>query len=140
MVRTTMRAMLAALAFCMVSLLAAPHAEAAHPDLFYNFYNGPTPYGPGLPAHVASFDGKDWGGAWLYHHGSGNGDSVACFKEYGGRLYAGLRLGAGGSSVQVSTPLVVSLTGADGTTQPQTLTVKGLSLVPSPAARRRAFN
>jgi hypothetical protein len=52
MVRTSMRAMLAALALCVASLLAASQAEAAHPDLFYNFYNGPTPCGPGLPAQL----------------------------------------------------------------------------------------
>ena len=57
MVRISMRAMLAASALgCLVSLLGievgGSKAQAAHPDLFYNFYNGPTSSGAGTPAQL----------------------------------------------------------------------------------------
>ncbi len=52
MVRTT-RALIAALALgCMAGLLAPSQAEAAHPDIFYNQYVGPSPYGGGVPAQL----------------------------------------------------------------------------------------
>jgi hypothetical protein len=53
MKRTTLRAMLALAAlgtfWCVVG---TSQAEAAHPDIFYNFYNGPTIYGAGQPAQL----------------------------------------------------------------------------------------
>ncbi len=52
MVRT-MRVMLAASALGLVtSLLAASQAEAAHPDIFNNYYVGPAPNGGGIPAQM----------------------------------------------------------------------------------------
>jgi hypothetical protein len=48
-----MRAMLVAAALgCLGVLAAGRSAEAAHPDIFYNFYNGPTVYGQGTPAQL----------------------------------------------------------------------------------------
>jgi hypothetical protein len=53
MVSKTMRALLASLALsCVWSLTGASTAQAAHPDLFYNFYNGPTAYGSGAPVQL----------------------------------------------------------------------------------------
>jgi hypothetical protein len=53
MVRTTMRTVLAALAAsCLLSLAAGSTARAAHPDIFYNFYQGPSAVGPGSPAQL----------------------------------------------------------------------------------------
>ncbi len=33
-------------------MLFATQAGAAHPDVFYNYYNGPTVYGQGTPAQL----------------------------------------------------------------------------------------
>lgn len=51
MVRSTMRAMLAVMAFgCLAAF--GTQAEAGHPDIFYNYYNGPTRFGVGQPAQL----------------------------------------------------------------------------------------
>ena len=34
------------------SLIGSGTAEAAHPDIFYNFYQGPTASGVGTPAQL----------------------------------------------------------------------------------------
>lgn len=53
MVRTTLRLALSTLALSgMLSLAADSTAEAAHPDIFYNYYQGPTAAGPGTPAQL----------------------------------------------------------------------------------------
>ena len=53
MVRTTLRAMLAVVALSGTwSCWDSSTAEAAHPDIFYNFYQGPTAYGIGSPAQL----------------------------------------------------------------------------------------
>jgi hypothetical protein len=53
MVRTSMRTMLALLVLGgLISLWNAPQAKADHPDLFYNFYAGPTAGGVGAPAQL----------------------------------------------------------------------------------------
>jgi hypothetical protein len=53
MVRTTMRATFAALALGYLALVtSAPTAKAAHPDLFYNHYQGPTACGDGTPVQL----------------------------------------------------------------------------------------
>lgn len=53
MVRTTLRAMLALAAIGAFWWIAGTsQAEAAHPDIFYNYYQGPTIYGAGQPAQL----------------------------------------------------------------------------------------
>ena len=53
MFRPMMRAMLAAVVLgCLAGFFAGTPAEAAHPDLFYNYYTGPTIYGAGQPAQL----------------------------------------------------------------------------------------
>ncbi|MEX0677746.1 MAG: hypothetical protein WD063_11760 [Pirellulales bacterium] len=53
MVRPMTRAMLAAVVLgSLAGVFAGATAEAAHPDIFYNFYNGPTIYGAGQPAQL----------------------------------------------------------------------------------------
>ncbi len=53
MVRTTTRAMLTALtAGCLWTCLGTAPARADHPDIFYNFYNGPTAVGAGQPVQL----------------------------------------------------------------------------------------
>jgi len=46
------RRALAGLAACGCLGLLCATADAAHPDIFYNFYNGPTACGPGQPAQL----------------------------------------------------------------------------------------
>jgi hypothetical protein len=50
MVRASLRALQAAFVLGAVLSFLAPPAKAAHPDLFYNFYVGPTANGSGVPA------------------------------------------------------------------------------------------
>ncbi len=53
MIRPRLRAMLAALALgCLATLFGGSQAAAAHPDIFYNYYNGPTAFGQGTPAQL----------------------------------------------------------------------------------------
>ena len=52
MIRTTLRAMLAVLAFGSLSSLLSATAEAAHPDIFYNFYAGPKACSTGSPTQL----------------------------------------------------------------------------------------
>lgn len=53
MARLTMRAMLATLVLgFLAGAFSGSTAEAAHPDIFYNFYNGPTIFGSGTPAQL----------------------------------------------------------------------------------------
>jgi hypothetical protein len=53
MVRTTLRALVAVAATgALVCALGGSQARAEHPDIFYNFYNGPTIYGAGQPAQL----------------------------------------------------------------------------------------
>jgi hypothetical protein len=53
MIRPSLRAALAAVVFAgLSSLAAAPSAHAAHPDLFYNYYVGPSCSGAGTPAQL----------------------------------------------------------------------------------------
>ena len=52
MVRMTLRAMLAVLALGSLASLVPATAEGAHPDIFYNFYNGPSATGAGVPAQM----------------------------------------------------------------------------------------
>ena len=52
MLRTPLRAALAALVLGCLASFAAPQASAAHPDIFYNYYNGPTVFGQGTPAQL----------------------------------------------------------------------------------------
>ena len=48
-----LRAVFAALALGLVAgFLTGSKAEAAHPDIFYNFYVGPSAYGGGVPAQM----------------------------------------------------------------------------------------
>jgi hypothetical protein len=79
MVRTMVRWALIAGALC---LAAASTVSAAHPDIFYNFYNGPTAAGPGVPVqlYVSPRPTPEWVGhtyitypplsphEFLYHH------------------------------------------------------------------------
>lgn len=51
MVRTMVRAAFVAGAMGLLVWLGGS-AQAAHPDIFYNYYNGPTAYGPGQPAQL----------------------------------------------------------------------------------------
>ncbi|MGD9720665.1 MAG: hypothetical protein AB7O59_16320 [Pirellulales bacterium] len=47
------RAMLSALTLTALACVAVPsQVEAAHPDIFYNQYVGPSPYGGGVPAQM----------------------------------------------------------------------------------------
>jgi len=52
MVRTSLRAMLAIVALGCFVEFSTSTAKAAHPDIFYNFYNGPSAAGPGVPAQL----------------------------------------------------------------------------------------
>jgi hypothetical protein len=53
MVRKTMRTMLAALALGFVATATTSStAQADHPDIFYNFYNGPSYAGVGVPVQL----------------------------------------------------------------------------------------
>jgi hypothetical protein len=53
MARTTMRSVLAlTIASCLLVASQASTAKAAHPDIFYNFYAGPTACGMGTPAQL----------------------------------------------------------------------------------------
>jgi hypothetical protein len=46
-------ALLAALVLgSLVSLATPSQTEAAHPDIFYNYYVGPSTYGGGVPAQL----------------------------------------------------------------------------------------
>jgi hypothetical protein len=83
MVRQTMRAMLAALVLgCLLSFAGNSTVKAAHPDLFYNYYNGPSASGAGTPVqmYVSPRPTPPWVGhtyityqplmpqEFLYHH------------------------------------------------------------------------
>lgn len=54
MLRMSLRAALAAGAVAVaLAFIAGPgEAQAAHPDLFYNYYVGPAPYAGGVPASM----------------------------------------------------------------------------------------
>ncbi len=53
MVRSMMRALAAVLAVgWLIGGFGSTPAEAGHPDLFYNYYQGPTAYGTGQPAQL----------------------------------------------------------------------------------------
>ena len=53
MVRTSMRAIVApVLVSLMFVATQSGTAHAAHPDIFYNFYNGPTASGVGTPVQL----------------------------------------------------------------------------------------
>ncbi len=53
MFRTTLRAMLAALAVsCLSGFSTSTTAQAGHPDIFYNFYAGPRGYYPVAPTQL----------------------------------------------------------------------------------------
>jgi hypothetical protein len=53
MARTTMRSVLAlTIASGLLVAWQASTAKAAHPDIFYNFYVGPTAGGMGTPAQL----------------------------------------------------------------------------------------
>ncbi len=52
MVRQTLRALVAAGTFGLLVAMTGSTAQAAHPDIFYNFYQGPTKYGAGAPAQL----------------------------------------------------------------------------------------
>lgn len=53
MVRRTMRAMLAVFVLdCLMCFAGSSTAQAAHPDLFYNYYNGPMSAGAGTPVQL----------------------------------------------------------------------------------------
>lgn len=53
MVRSTLRTMLSTLALgTLAVLLCGTPARAEHPDIFYNYYNGPTVFGAGTPAQL----------------------------------------------------------------------------------------
>jgi hypothetical protein len=77
------RAILAALAMASLLLLFMElQAGAAHPDIFNNYYVGPSPYGGGIPAQLyvsprpsPPFVGHTWitypplnPHEFLYHH------------------------------------------------------------------------
>jgi len=51
MLRHSMRAMLFALV-CGCLLAGSQGAQAAHPDIFYNYFVGPSAAGPGVPAQL----------------------------------------------------------------------------------------
>ncbi|MDE2291358.1 MAG: hypothetical protein KGL53_04685, partial [Elusimicrobia bacterium] len=80
---------------------------------------------------VYAFDTKSWA---LVQQFPTQNDYVTSMDAFGGNLYLGMHTSAGDAQVLVSTPLAVSLTGADGTVAAQTLAVKGLSLIPSASA------
>ena len=48
----TMRVLLALALALLAGLMLAEHAGAAHPDIFYNYYVGPSPNGGGIPAQL----------------------------------------------------------------------------------------
>lgn len=48
----TMRVTLALAAVLLMSLLAMADAQAAHPDIFYNYYVGPSAHGGGAVAQL----------------------------------------------------------------------------------------
>ncbi|HEY2893277.1 MAG TPA: hypothetical protein VGJ16_03665 [Pirellulales bacterium] len=53
MFRTTRRALVVLpIAVCAILAVRVPAARAAHPDIFYNFYVGPTACGAGTPAQL----------------------------------------------------------------------------------------
>ncbi len=52
MVRSTRTMLAAAVLGLLASVLAGSQAEAAHPDIFYNYYVGPSAYGGGIPAQM----------------------------------------------------------------------------------------
>ncbi|REK11995.1 MAG: hypothetical protein DWQ37_13320 [Planctomycetota bacterium] len=53
MVCSKLRATLAVAALaCLFGLVGSTTAEASHPDIFNNYYNGPTIYGQGTPAQL----------------------------------------------------------------------------------------
>ncbi len=104
MVRKTLRAMLAALLLGCFWGLAAQSASAAHPDLFYNYYNGTTCNGAGTPVqmYVSPLPTPPWVGhtyityqpllpqEFLYHHHrkyykhhrDGGGFTTACVRYH----------------------------------------------------------
>ncbi len=51
MLRTSLRAALAAFVIALAGL-GASQARAEHPDIFYNYYQGPTVFGQGTPAQL----------------------------------------------------------------------------------------
>jgi hypothetical protein len=52
MVRTTLRALAAVAVLGAICASGAGQAEAAHPDIFNNYYQGPTIFGAGQPAQL----------------------------------------------------------------------------------------
>ncbi|MBI5595921.1 MAG: VCBS repeat-containing protein [Elusimicrobia bacterium] len=85
-----------------------------------------------LPSNgrVYAFDGKSWA---LVRTLPSLNDRVLALAPFSGRLYAGLSEASGDAQVLVSTPLAVSLTGAEGSVAPQTLSVTSLNLAASAA-------
>jgi len=51
MIRTSLRAALAAVAIGLAGF-GASEARAEHPDIFNNYYNGPTVFGQGTPTQL----------------------------------------------------------------------------------------
>ncbi len=51
MIRTSLRAALAAVAIGLAGF-GASQAQAEHPDIFNNYYNGPTVFGQGTPTQL----------------------------------------------------------------------------------------
>jgi hypothetical protein len=53
MVRPNARTLLSSIALgCLAALLVSERAQAEHPDIFNNYYNGPTVFGAGAPAQL----------------------------------------------------------------------------------------
>lgn len=100
MVRQTIRLMLAALALTTVGTTCPSTAKADHPDLFYNFYNGPSACG-GVPAQLyvaprptPPLVGHTWityqplmPHEFLYHHHR----TYYKYNRYGGHTIAHVR-------------------------------------------------
>ncbi|MBI3297578.1 MAG: VCBS repeat-containing protein [Elusimicrobia bacterium] len=75
-----------------------------------------------------AYDAKSW---VLVRTLPNAADKISALAAFGGRLYAGLEPASGNAEVFVSTPLVTSLSGAEGSAAPQTLSASGLSFEPS---------
>ncbi|TPW21742.1 MAG: hypothetical protein FD126_386 [Elusimicrobia bacterium] len=86
--------------------------------------------GAGNPSNgrLYTFDGRGWS---LIRTLPNSADRFPALAAFGGRLYEGLLLAGGDAAVDVSTPLAVALTGAEGSVAAQTISVTDLNLTQS---------
>lgn len=107
--------------------LTPPGGEAQATSL--SLHAGRLYAGVGGPAaRLQVYDGRGW--AVVRSLPSSN-DRFSAMMSFGGRHYEGLLLTSGDAAVDVSTPLAVALSGAEGTTSPQTISVTDLNLTQS---------